>query len=58
MQINQFPESGGRVLEFDDPTIRELIEGNYRIIYRLQAGHAEVLAVVHGAKQLPDPPSA
>ena len=32
--------------------IREIILGNYRIIYRLQQEEAEILTVYHGARLL------
>jgi len=50
-QLARFPESGHRSTEAADPTIRELIEWPYRIIYRLQPSLVEVLAVVHGRRQ-------
>jgi plasmid stabilization system protein ParE len=53
-QLASFPESGGKVLEHDDPAIREVLEGSYRIIYRIGKNQVEVLAVIHGARQLPD----
>ena len=34
-QLIEFPESGRVVPEKEDPAIRELIEGNYRIFYKL-----------------------
>jgi plasmid stabilization system protein ParE len=34
-QLMAFPESGRVVPEFNDKNLRELIEGNYRIIYSL-----------------------
>lgn len=52
-QLQAFPASGGKVLEYDDPTIRELLEGPYRIIYRLRPDRVDVVAVIHGARQLP-----
>lgn len=52
-QISAFPLSGAVVREYADPQIRELIEGSYRIIYRVRADSVEVLAVVHGARMLP-----
>ena len=55
-QLAAFPESGGRVLEYDDPAIREIVEGSYRIIYRIRHDRVDVVAVVHGARQLPDVP--
>ena len=48
------PESGGIVPEFDLRHIREVIAGNYRVIYRLfESGQIEILAVIHGARRLP-----
>lgn len=34
-QLEKFPESGRIVPEFQEPQLRELIEGNYRIVYEL-----------------------
>jgi plasmid stabilization system protein ParE len=33
-----------------DPTLREVIEWPYRVIYRVQPAQVEVLAVVHGRR--------
>jgi toxin ParE1/3/4 len=33
-QIEKFPKSGRVVPEFENENIRELIEGNYRIVYK------------------------
>ena len=41
------------VPEFEAPDIQEVIEKPYRIIYRVRADRIDVLAVVHGAQQLP-----
>jgi hypothetical protein len=35
-QLIEFPESGREVPEKNNPEIRELIEGNYRIFYRFE----------------------
>jgi toxin ParE1/3/4 len=51
-QIVVFPMSGRIVPEFSDPNIRELIERPYRIIYRVTEDGVDVLAVVHGARNL------
>ena len=48
----RMPESGGIVFEFDDPLIREVLAGPYRIIYRLDGQQIEVLTVIHGARRL------
>jgi plasmid stabilization system protein ParE len=56
-QIARFPQSGQVVTEYDDPKIREIIEGPYRVIYRVETKRVAVLAVIHGARLLPrDPP--
>jgi plasmid stabilization system protein ParE len=52
-QITNFPLLGGKVTEYDADDIREVLEGPYRIIYRVLPDRAEVLAVVHGAQLLP-----
>lgn len=53
IQLATFPMSGAVVVEYADPQIRELIEGVYRIVYRVRPQSVEVLAVVHGARILP-----
>jgi len=52
-QLSAFPNSGSRVLEYDDPSVRELLEGSYRIIYRVKTERIEVVAVIHAAQMLP-----
>lgn len=52
-QIDAFPSSGRMVPEYESPTIREVIEGPYRIIYRIKPDRIDVVAVIHGARQLP-----
>ena len=51
-RLADFPQCGRIVPEINDAAIREIILGNYRIIYRLQAGLAEILTVFHGARLL------
>jgi plasmid stabilization system protein ParE len=51
--LKTFPESGRIVPETDNKTIRELIYGNYRIIYRLEEKRLSVLTVRHGKQVLP-----
>lgn len=52
IQIAEFPNSGRMVPEFERNDIREVIEGPYRIIYLVGAEQVEVLAVIHGARDL------
>ncbi len=47
------PFSGRIVPEFDDKLVRELIEGNYRIIYRVKNDYQiDVLRIYHSARLL------
>lgn len=52
-QIATFPSSGRRVPDYARDDVRELIEGNYRIIYRLLTDRVDVVAVMHCAQLLP-----
>lgn len=48
------PLSGRIVPEYGLPIVRELIEGNYRIIYAvISENRINILAVHHGAKNFP-----
>jgi len=42
------------VPEYQTDDIRELIEKPYRIIYRIKADRIDVVAVIHGARLLPE----
>jgi toxin ParE1/3/4 len=53
-QIGRMPYSGRKVPEYEADDIRELTEYPYRVIYRIKTGQIDVLAVIHGARQLPD----
>lgn len=53
-QIADFPYSGREVPEYRAEDIRELIEYPYRFIYRIKVDQIDILAVIHGARQLPD----
>jgi toxin ParE1/3/4 len=46
------PRAGRRVPEFDADDIREVIEGSYRIIYRIAPRRVEVVAVIEGHRLL------
>jgi addiction module RelE/StbE family toxin len=52
-QIARFPQSGQVVPEYSDSSLREVIEGPYRIIYRVEPQQIVVVSVVHGARILP-----
>ena len=53
-QITDQPLSGRKVPEYQTDDIRELIEKPYRIIYRIKEDQIDVLAVIHGARLLPE----
>lgn len=52
-QIAMFPQSGRRVPDFDRDDVREIFEGDYRIIYRVLVDRVDVVAVMHCAQLLP-----
>ena len=52
-RLREYPLSGRVVPELGRSTVRELIEGTYRIVYRLTPDAVQVLAVVHGARRFP-----
>lgn len=47
-----FPNSGRIVPELNDPGIREILFGNYRIVHRVTGDLVEILTVYHGARLL------
>jgi len=52
-ELQGFPESGRIVPETENKNIRELIYGNYRIVYRVEKNTISVLTVRHGKQVLP-----
>jgi toxin ParE1/3/4 len=54
-QIAAFPESGREVEDFASPSIREVMEGPYRIVYEIRRDEdrIDVLAVFHGRRLPP-----
>jgi len=55
-QALEHPESGRTVPEFGRADVRELIEGPYRLIYRVRPDAIEVLSVLHGRRDLRELP--
>lgn len=51
-QLENFPKSCRVVPEFDSEIIRELIEGNYRIIYQINTDHIGIVRIHHAARLL------
>jgi len=52
-QLKSFPESGRIVPEINNKDFRELIYGNYRIIYRVEKTQVSILTIRHGKQILP-----
>ena len=53
-QLIDHPRSGRVVPKYDDENLRELIMRPYRLIYRIKPDRIDIIAVFHGAQQLPD----
>lgn len=51
-QLETHPKSCRIVPEFNIETIRELIEGNYRIVYKINKEHIGIVRIHHSASQL------
>lgn len=52
-QLKKFPESGRNVPEINNYFFRELIYGNYRIVYRIEENRVSILTIRHGKQILP-----
>jgi plasmid stabilization system protein ParE len=52
-QLKTAPVIGRIVPEIANDQFRELIYGNYRIIYRIEAQHIAILTIRHGKQILP-----
>jgi addiction module RelE/StbE family toxin len=52
-QLKSSPEIGRIVPEISDSQFRELIYGNYRIIYRIENKQVSILTIRHGKQILP-----
>ena len=52
-RLGVFPESGRKVPEVDDPSLREIVYGSYRIIYEI-ADSIHIVAMIHGRRLLTD----
>lgn len=52
-QLASSPEIGRVVPEIGDKLFRELIYGNYRIVYRIEKKQVSILTIRHGKQILP-----
>jgi addiction module RelE/StbE family toxin len=55
-RLSAFPESGRVVPEFEDASIREIIQRPFRIVYRINNDlHViEIIRIWHSARGIPD----
>ena len=51
-QLSIYPLSGRIVPEKNNPIIRELINGNYRIIYKINKTHITILRIHNAARRI------
>ena len=50
-RLKAFPESGRIVRERNSPTIREVVVGRYRVVYRRRTDSVEVATVFRGSRE-------
>jgi addiction module RelE/StbE family toxin len=48
--LKQFPKRGGIIPEINIENYRQLIEGNYRIMYKISGDKVYILSIFHGAR--------
>lgn len=51
-QLKIFPQSGRIVPELNNEMIRELIEGRYRIVYKIMEDQVVIVRIFHSAMSL------
>ena len=56
-RLGSFPRSGRSVPEINDPTIREVVWREYRVVYWADDDRVEVLSVLHTSQQFGAGPS-
>jgi toxin ParE1/3/4 len=50
--IQEFPRKGRVVPEFNNPDIREVIVGPYRVVYRIYSGFVGVVRIHHSSRPM------
>ncbi|PYX46153.1 MAG: type II toxin-antitoxin system RelE/ParE family toxin [Acidobacteria bacterium] len=53
-RLLDFPQSGRIVQERDDPEIREIIVGRFRVVYRFCGAAIEVATVFRASREYPE----
>jgi addiction module RelE/StbE family toxin len=52
-RLIEFPHSGRIVPERDEPEIREIIVGRFRVVYRVRVAQLEVATVFRASREFP-----
>lgn len=50
--LDELAHRGRMVPELGDPAVRELLIGNYRLLYEIRATTIHILGLIHGARDL------
>ena len=53
-KLTKYPHIGRIVPEYKNPSLRELIYQNYRIVYKLNHKTVYIILVIHGTRILPE----
>ena len=51
-RLREFPDSGRMVPERQSPELREIVSGNFRIVYRRKPAVVEVVTVFRGSRDV------
>lgn len=51
-RLQTFPKLGRMVPEYHNASVRELIVGNYRIVYKIQGSRIGIAAIAHASREL------
>ena len=51
-RVAEMPRAGRRVPEYGQDSLREVLVRSYRIVYRIEPGGIQVLAVIEGHRTL------
>lgn len=51
-RLRLFPRSGQVVPEFGLEHVREILFGDYRIVYQVSEGACYIMAVIHGSRDI------
>ena len=52
-RLREFPDSGRVVPERQAPELREVVSGNFRIVYRRKPALVEIVTVFRGPREFP-----